>query len=178
MAQSGNITASASDNDELECHPAKSISQPDEVNTGSSGLPADALQMSAADSIFSTPHIPQLSTEWQSEIRSLPRQVFTGYNEGKRQEQLFSDQSDLWTIFTHIFDEDIIEFMVVETNRYDLQTTVNDLRPNSRLRRWKPITGDEMRKFLGVYLLTGVIFQCSKTTGKRTNYTIIHFFTR
>lgn len=47
--------------------------------------------------------------------------------------------------------------MVVETNRYALQTTVNDLRPNSRLRRWKPITGDEMRKFLGVYLLTGVI---------------------
>ncbi|XP_050351155.1 piggyBac transposable element-derived protein 4-like [Nymphalis io] len=165
IAQSGNITASASDNDELECHPARSLSQPNEVNAGSSGLPADALQMSAADdlhmspadSIFSTPHIPQLSTEWQSEIRSLPRQVFTGYDEGKRQERLFSDQSDLWTIFTHIFDEDIIEFMVVETNRYALQTTVNDLRPNSRLRRWKPITGDEMRKFLGVYLLTGVI---------------------
>ncbi|CAG4981938.1 unnamed protein product [Colias eurytheme] len=168
IAQSGNITAS--DNDELECHPARSLSQPDEVNAGSSGLPADALQMSPADdlhmspadSIFSAPHILQLSTEWQSEIRNLPRQVFTGYNEGKRQERLFSGQSDLWTIFTHIFDEDIIEFMVVETNRYALQTTVNDLRPNSRLRRWKPITGDEMRKFLGVYLLTkfALILKC------------------
>lgn len=165
IALSGNITASASDNDELEFHPARSLSQPDKLNAGSSGLPANALHtspadhlhMSPADSIFSAPPIPQLGTERQSEIRNLPRQVFTGYNEGKRQERLFSDQSDLWTIFTNIFDEDIIEFMVVETNRYALQTAVNDLRPNSHLRRWKPITGDEMRKFLGVYLLTGVI---------------------
>ena len=99
----------------------------------------------------------QISTTWQNNIRELPREVFTGYDTGKRHEQLFLENSDLWTIFCEIVDNEVIQLMVIETNRYAIQANNDRLNPSSRLKRWKPVTAEEMRKFLGVYLLTGVL---------------------
>lgn len=99
----------------------------------------------------------QLPTTWQNTIRELPREVFTGYDEGKRQDRVFTENCDLWLIFCEIIDNEVIQLMVTETNRYALQISNNLLSPISRLKRWKPGTAEDIQKFLGVYLLTGIL---------------------
>lgn len=46
----------------------------------------------------------QLPTTWKNTIRELPREVFTGYDEGKRQDRVFTENCDLWTIFCEIIE--------------------------------------------------------------------------
>lgn len=100
----------------------------------------------------------QLPIAWDYNIRPLQKEVFTGYDQLKRQIIMFSANSDLWTIFCSIIDDEIIDFMVHQTNIYAAQLLqLRTLKQNSRLKRWKDVTANEMRKFIGVYLLTGVI---------------------
>ncbi|CAG4992755.1 unnamed protein product [Parnassius apollo] len=99
-----------------------------------------------------------LPTTWQNNIQDLPREEFTGYANGKRHVRLFSENTDLWTIFSHIYNEDVNQLMVEETNRYGSQMRINrNNKPYSRINRWKPVTSEEMRKFVGIYLLTGLL---------------------
>ncbi|CAK1578439.1 unnamed protein product [Parnassius mnemosyne] len=114
-------------------------------------------EMSVQRSVSPTP-AQILPTTWQNNIRHLPREEFTGYANGKRHVRLFSENTDLWTIFSHIYNEDVNQLMVEETNRYGSQMRMNrNNKPSSRINRWKPVTSEEIRKFVGIYLLTGLL---------------------
>lgn len=60
--------------------------------------------------------------------------------------------------------------MVYHTNIYAAQLLqLRTLKLNSRLKRWKDVTAKEMRKFIGVYLLTGMIdFPTTECYWKKT----------
>lgn len=61
-------------------------------------------------------------------------------------------------IFDQLFDKEIIEIMVIETNRYAEQHLANQrLSRTARMTRWHNVTDNEIRKFLGVIILTGLI---------------------
>lgn len=100
------------------------------------------------------------SRDWHTNLISLPRESFTGYGQGLRHEALFNVNDDLlWDIFCAIFDRDLILLMVAETNRYarqQLESGRSNTR-NCRLTRWKDVTPEEITRFLGVYLLTGLL---------------------
>ena len=52
-------------------------------------------------------------------------------------------------IFNQFFDDNIIEMMVTETNRYAQQiVSSRQIRRSSRMNRWKDITREEMKTFL------------------------------
>ena len=60
--------------------------------------------------------------------------------------------------FLLFFDEDIINTIVTETNRYAEQYIEScTLKPRSRVRNWEPVTGDEIYVVLGLLMLMGII---------------------
>lgn len=60
-------------------------------------------------------------------------------------------------VFRLFLTDDILEDIVRETNRYALQCLQKDLRPKSRARKWKPTTGPEILKFLGIIIIMGIV---------------------
>ncbi|KAH9645943.1 hypothetical protein HF086_011405 [Spodoptera exigua] len=110
------------------------------------------------DSSHSQIHRSQLPSAWSFEMRPLQREVFSGYDNGKRQSQCFAENSDLWTIFRSLVNAEMIELMVTQTNIYATQLQrLSNLKPKSRIKRWKDVTGEEMLKFIGIHLFTGLI---------------------
>lgn len=79
----------------------------------------------------------------------------------------FSGQSGLTTImhkssplefFSIFFDDDIVAYIASETNRYAEDfIEKNDLTPSSRAQQWKDTNASEIRVFLAVILLQGII---------------------
>lgn len=61
------------------------------------------------------------NSAWSSQIRPLEREIFTGYDQGKLQNMIFTDDTDLWSIFRSILDIDMILLMVTQTNIYAAQ---------------------------------------------------------
>lgn len=62
-----------------------------------------------------------------------------------------------YDFFKYFITNDIINYMVVETNRYALQKIQKEILPNqSRLRKWKEVDILEMEKFLGILLWMGL----------------------
>ena len=60
--------------------------------------------------------------------------------------------------FQLFFNEEIISFIVDETNRYAEQyLQSNELTPSSRVLNWKETNNKEMKCFLALMLLQGVI---------------------
>ncbi|XP_065185884.1 piggyBac transposable element-derived protein 4-like [Sycon ciliatum] len=58
------------------------------------------------------------------------------------------------------FTPELWDLLVVETNRYATQylaTRSQDLPRHSRLRKWTPVTVPEMKMFMSLYLLMGII---------------------
>ena len=56
------------------------------------------------------------------------------------------------------FNEELVELMVPETNRYAVQVQEQESRRSTRKRHtrlstWKPINNEDMRKFIGILLL-------------------------
>lgn len=61
-------------------------------------------------------------------------------------------------VFFSIIDHDILHLMCNETNRYEHQKlNSGPVRRNSRMSRWKDIDIDEMKKFLGILIFSGVV---------------------
>lgn len=105
-----------------------------------------------------TNNFPLLPTAWTYEILPLKREIFTGYDNGKRQNHFFGENVDLWTIFRAIVDDEMISLMVTQTNIYAAQLQIlPTIKPNSRITRWKDVSADEMLKFIGIYLFTGLV---------------------
>jgi len=62
-----------------------------------------------------------------------------------------------WTIYLFVHD-DLMDVLVRETNRYAKQYIDNtSLKPESRVKQWKPTTRREIKLFLGIALLMGII---------------------
>jgi hypothetical protein len=52
----------------------------------------------------------------------------------------------------------IIDILVEETNRYAHQIrNSNNLKPNSRLKKWEDVSHEEMSAFLGLWLSMGIL---------------------
>lgn len=65
-------------------------------------------------------------------------------------------------IFTQIIDDTVIALLVEETNRYFDQYMqkvggLENLKPNARARRWKPVTTSEMKAFVALLLYIGLL---------------------
>jgi hypothetical protein len=61
-------------------------------------------------------------------------------------------------IFFTIIDDDILQLMVTETNRYaSCMKNSEKLTESSRMNRWKDIDSRTIKKFLGIILFTGVV---------------------
>lgn len=55
-------------------------------------------------------------------------------------------------IFSHFFDDELLQVLVGETNKKALSNTAN-----GKKFRWKPVTKEELRKFIGVLLYMSVL---------------------
>lgn len=62
--------------------------------------------------------------------------------------------------FINLFvNEELIDMMVMETNRYSDQEIdrCHPLRRTSRYRFWKPVNAEEVNKFIGFLYLMGIV---------------------
>ncbi|CAG4968142.1 unnamed protein product [Parnassius apollo] len=80
-----------------------------------------------------------------------------GHDEPTRQNLLFDVNTDLYTIFRKIVDDDVLKLMVQQTNLYAARLLQELAKPHSRKKRWSDVDESEMLKFLGVILLMGII---------------------
>ncbi|CAG4958499.1 unnamed protein product [Parnassius apollo] len=94
-----------------------------------------------------------LDSEWQVVVKDLSRKPFTGHDEPTRQNLLFDVNTDLYTIFRKIVDDDVLKLMVQQTNLYAARLLQEPAKPHSRKKRWSDVDESEMLKFLGVILL-------------------------
>ncbi|XP_015437540.1 PREDICTED: piggyBac transposable element-derived protein 4-like [Dufourea novaeangliae] len=63
-----------------------------------------------------------------------------------------------YDVFALFVDDEIIDLMVSETNRYaEQKLNKSDLPPCSRMHKWKPTNPEEIKKFLGLILYMGVV---------------------
>jgi len=61
-------------------------------------------------------------------------------------------------VFALFVDDEIIDLLVSETNRYaEQKLNKSDLTPCSRMHKWKPTNPEEIKKFLGLILYMGVV---------------------
>lgn len=63
--------------------------------------------------------------------------------------------------FSHYFDGEVLDLLVIETNRYAASTIANrggmgGLSTYSRLRKWKNVDVPEMKAFLALLLLMAI----------------------
>ena len=66
------------------------------------------------------------------------------------------EKTDFFDLF---MTEELIQLMIIETNRYADQE-INRRRPlrrHSRYNKWKPVTAEEMKKFIGILFLMGIV---------------------
>ena len=94
---------------------------------------------------------------WHSTIRPPRQNTFTG-TPGPTNQLDVSDVESPYEYFKHVFNDVLFDLLVEETNRYAGQYIARSvLLPNSRAKKWKPVTREEMQKFLGLVLLTGIL---------------------
>jgi hypothetical protein len=65
---------------------------------------------------------------------------------------------EIQTCQNYVLNISIIKILVEETNRYAHQIrSSNNLKPNSRLRKWEDVSHEEMSAFLGLWLSMGIL---------------------
>lgn len=90
-----------------------------------------------------------------AELEHAPKFPFTG-NPGIKVS--ISDAEDPLEYFRLFFDENMINCIVQETNRYaNNHIETARLTPSSRSLKWNDITNEEMNKFIGFLLLQGLV---------------------
>jgi hypothetical protein len=68
------------------------------------------------------------------------------------------DVEDALAWFRLFFTDELMNILVRETNRYSDQYFANNvLSPQSRARRWRHVTVEDMEVFLGLTILTGIV---------------------
>jgi hypothetical protein len=68
------------------------------------------------------------------------------------------ENSTPFDIFSLFVDDEILNLLVVETNRYAEQRINGGIySSNSRIQNWKPTNSEEIKKFLGLILYMGIV---------------------
>ncbi|XP_045449138.1 piggyBac transposable element-derived protein 4-like [Melitaea cinxia] len=65
--------------------------------------------------------------------------------------------TDVFTIFRQIVNDKVLKLMVEQTNIYGRRLKERALGEFSRIKRWTDVTEQEMLKFLGMVLFTGLV---------------------
>ncbi|KAL5245800.1 hypothetical protein ACI65C_013168, partial [Semiaphis heraclei] len=107
------------------------------------------------------PVIDFLEEDWSNTVLNLRRVDFTGKSAGLLHEIVIEVSTNILKpidVFFSIIDNDILLLMCNETNRYAHQRlNSGPVRRSSRMSRWKDVDIDEMKKFLGVLMFSGVV---------------------
>ena len=94
---------------------------------------------------------------WQAANRQPPRFTFGGM-QGPTAKAAVNDENNPYDYFKLFFTDMFFETLVIETNRYASQyLTRTTLTPHARAHKWTPVTAEELERFLGLVLLTGII---------------------
>ncbi|CAG5050168.1 unnamed protein product [Parnassius apollo] len=91
---------------------------------------------------------------WTYDIQPLVRQIFSN-SENFIQTENIPENADVFTIFRLLVDDNFFDLVIEQTNLYAEQLIANN--SGGRLSRWRPVNKEEMEKFMGIYLLTGII---------------------
>ena len=102
---------------------------------------------------------------WRDSTRVPDVPDFEGPMQGCSEEVSIDDnnKSDPIAYFRLIFNDELLEHVVTETNRYYNQTMSNlhlagtPLSPESRSMNWKDISKEELERYLGLVMLMGLI---------------------
>ncbi|GFV98440.1 piggyBac transposable element-derived protein 4 [Trichonephila clavipes] len=90
-----------------------------------------------------------------SPLPSYPKFPFTG-NPGIK--VCIGDSGDPFEYFNLFLDDEMFSFIVEETNRYTESFFENaELTPSSRALKWKNMNKEEMKRFIALLLLQGVV---------------------
>ena len=92
-----------------------------------------------------------VSPQWTSDFTAKRRFSFDAMHVGLHEKIIHDDGSliEPIEIFNQFFDDNIIEMMVCETNRYSQQyMEEKQLRRHSRMKKWKDTTKEEMKTSL------------------------------
>ncbi|XP_022177033.1 piggyBac transposable element-derived protein 5-like [Myzus persicae] len=73
---------------------------------------------------------------------------------------------DFYSLF---LDDEIIQLLVKETNRYAAELLKSVVSPHSRLKQWETVTPTEMKKFLGIIMWMGLCHKSSIASYWKTN---------
>ena len=85
------------------------------------------------------------------------------------------NEADVMSYFDHYIPPELMEMVVDQTNLYAQQKIVKMPRPvtkHARSEEWKPVTIIEMKKFLGLIFVTGIVW-CSSAS-RRLLHMISH----
>ena len=94
---------------------------------------------------------------WQVANRQPPLFTFGGM-QGPTAKAAVNDENNPYDYFKLFFTDRFLETLVIETNRYASQyLTRTTLTPHARAHKWTPVTTEELERFLGLVLLTGII---------------------
>ncbi|XP_045448807.1 piggyBac transposable element-derived protein 4-like [Melitaea cinxia] len=87
---------------------------------------------------------------WNYDIQPLHREDFT--SDSFLHIDQIPENADVFTIFRLLVDDEILDLMVQQTNLYAEQSIAAN--PGGRWTRWKPVTREDIEKFMGIYLVT------------------------
>lgn len=151
------VTEQNSDSDDGSYHPSHSSESDDDIteqDSDSSSFEPIPETRSAAAAALPNPRAND-EDEWIDINDSVPDlDVFT-------EECKLNIPDDVKTpedFYRLLITDDFLDKIVIETNIYAEKTiSATELKPKSRLKSWKPVDREEMRKFFGVLLVMGLV---------------------
>jgi len=149
--------------------PAQITSAYDTASEDSSYIPSDDSISEPYSSESECDHIPECLAGNKSSETSAEDQWFVPCGKHKlvtlscRNEPVNNDMptdgNDPFTCYSRFVDDEVIEWMVLETNRYASQTLRDKsmVGPESRILKWVDTDAVEMRHFIGLVLWMGLV---------------------
>lgn len=143
------ITSSDSDSDTDQCNPSDTECDEDFIG--------EILQELVLDEERRTDDTEENTIEFGEWTEFSRRKKSFSFSEtGGLVRQLPGDNS--YDVFELFLDDEIINLLVSETNRYAGQKlNKSDLPPFSRMHKFTPTNSEEMKKFFGLILYMGVV---------------------
>lgn len=91
---------------------------------------------------------------WFRDVLDVAKLQFSGQSGLQMDIQHKGDNIDPIDVYKTIINEDVINLMVLETNRYAAQLLASKrLSRSSRLSRWRNTNNEEMEKFIGEFVV-------------------------
>ena len=148
--------------DNKSCSDSYFSSEPDDVDSDDSSddvnLPTTSLAAQRSRGGRRAQARTRNNYVWNAATRQPHLEIFTG-NPGPTSLADVTDMKNCLEYFQLIITDEVLEIVVDETNRYANQffQSAGALPSQSRANNWKPLTLPELKIFLGLTLLTGLI---------------------